>query len=171
MVKCCYYLGGLRLKDCSYLRWSSFDLDGKTCTLETAKRGVYMCIPLVAPLLEHLRSLPRESVFLHPDMAADYKCGKGRKLSAEFSAFVRAYGFGVMQRPALGGDRRGMTSKTFHSLRYTVATQLHLLGIDENIAMKTLSHASKEVHAIYVQPSTDELRAGLEAVAGKLENV
>ena len=171
MVKCCYYLGGLRLKDCSYLRWSSFDLDGKTCTLETAKRGVYMCIPLVAPLLEHLRTLPRESVYLHPDMAANYKNGKGRNLSSEFSAFVRAYGFGVMQRPALGGDRRGLTSKTFHSLRYTVATQLHLLGVDENIAMKTLSHASKDVHAIYVQPSTDELRAGLEAVAGKLDNV
>lgn len=169
MVKCCYYLGGLRLADCALLRWSSFDFEKRIYTLETRKRGVFMRIPLVQPLIEHLQAMPRTSVFVHPDIAAVYKeKDRGKNLSAEFSAYVRAFGIGVMQRPNGGGDRRGMTNKTFHSIRYTVATQLHLMGVDESVAMKTLSHASKEVHNIYVQPLPEQLLDGLEKVANRL---
>lgn len=167
MVQCCIYLGGLRLGDCALLKWSQVDFDNRIVTVVTGKQKDHMRIPLLPKLEAHLLQRREQSraVYVHPSLARRYRVHPG-SISSEFSMQMRLLGLAPAFEPQ-SGDRRNMTTKSFHSLRSTAATMLHMAGVDQAIAMKILSHQSSTVHQIYVRPSDEQIRAEM----AKLEDV
>ena len=81
--------------------------------------------------------------------------------SQEFTQLVRLHGIGLQGAGGLG-RRRTWHSKTFHCLRSTVVTMLHANGVSEGMAMELVGHDSREVHAIYLRPTTEQLRLAAE---------
>lgn len=81
--------------------------------------------------------------------------------SPEFTSLVRAFGIGLSGEKA-GGRRRVWHSKTFHSLRATVATLLQSVGISQGMAMQLVGHDSSAIHTVYIRPSAEQLRAAAE---------
>lgn len=163
-VRLCVLLGGLRLGDVCNLRWEQFDLERKICRLVTRKRGIAMEIPLLPALIKHLENWAKVSAYLLPRLHARYNSRSRTSLSTEFTAMTRALGIGRMTGNAVDRrpDTNGMTDLTFHMLRSTCATLLHEAGVDEAIAMRILSHNSSSVHHIYVRPTEEVIRSGME---------
>ena len=77
--------------------------------------------------------------------------------SYEFTQLVRLHGIGLVGEKA-GGRRRVWHSKTFHSLRATVATMLQASGVSQGMAMELVGHESAAVHAAYIRPTGEQLR-------------
>lgn len=171
MVLCSFLLGGLRIADAAMLRWDAFDFsndDKPTCTIVTRKTHTEVTLPVVQMLRKHLRSLKRHGVYVHPNMASVYLQGKDSRVSDTFSAFVRAYGLAEVV-PAGEGRSKGVTRKTFHSIRYAVATLLASAGVDSLIVMRIQTHSASNVHYGYVLPSAEQMRPALEKLAAALD--
>lgn len=165
-VRCCLWLGGLRLSDVALLRWDSIDFDIGVVCLKTKKTGEPMRIPIIPRLMLHLVAREQVGEYVHPLLAARYlKRGASSGLSDEFSAYVRALGIGV--RCEGSGTKNGHTTKTFHCLRATAATLLHMAGVDQAVAMRVLSHNSEAIHRVYVRPSDEQVAQAL----GRLEDI
>ena len=64
----------------------------------------------------------------------------------------------------LGGRRRAWHSKTFHSLRASVATMLQTAGISQGMAMQLVGHDSADVHAVYIRPTAEQLRTVADSI-------
>lgn len=89
-----------------------------------------------------------------------------RKLSCPsryFTELVRAHGIGLVGAPT-PGRRRVWHSKTFHSLRASVATMLQAAGVSQGMAMQLVGHDSQDVHSVYIRPSSDQLREAANAL-------
>lgn len=171
MVMCSYFLGGLRLSDAALLRWDSLRLDDEkpSCTIVTRKNKAEITLPVVKTLLEYLqarRKKHRESVYVHPAFARLYLTEKESQASDAFAAFVRAYSLSA-KLPGGDGRKNGFTRKTFHSIRYAVATLLAAAGVDSLMVMRIQTHKASNVHFGYVVPTTEQMRPALE----KLEEI
>lgn len=166
MVLCSLLLGGLRISDAALLRWDSFDFmddEKPTCTIVTKKTADEVTLPVVPALVTHLMQRKRRSVYVHPNMAARYLKG-GSRLSDTFTSFVRAYGIGEEVQPGFG-RKNGTCRKTFHSIRYAVATLLASAGVDSLIVMRIQTHKASNVHFGYVLPNAEQMRPALEKLA------
>lgn len=166
MVLCSLLLGGLRISDAALLRWDAFDLmDENTATysLYTKKNASEVVLPVIAPLYSHLMNRRRRSVYVHPNMAARYLKSKSR-LSENFTSFVLAYGLSESVLP-VAGRKNSASRKTFHSIRYAVATLLAAAGVDSLIVMRIQTHKASNVHFGYVLPNAEQMRPALEKLA------
>ena len=114
------YVSGLRLRDCSELRWSNVDLDKQIIKLKphkTRRRGTTVTIPIhprfVAWLRKQTRGIGKAAVF--PTLAGIGSGGKSG-LSAAFKKIMeRAKIKGRLLREANGAGR-SRSSLSFHSL-------------------------------------------------------
>lgn len=166
VVLCSLLLGGLRLSDAATLRWDSFkDLHGErpTCRIVTRKTHDEVVLPVVEPLQRHLLDLRRAGAYVHPTLASLYVTGKQSRVSETFASFVRAYG--LSEVVAAEGRRNTMTRKSFHSIRYAVATLLSAAGVDSLLVMRIQTHKVGGVHFGYVQPTAEQMRPALEKLA------
>ena len=158
-VRCCLGTFGQRLGDVLDLRWDQFDFKARTVKLITGKTAR----PLLQPMQEwfyewaykrHAEATPDEQ-YLHPRL---------RLLSSpsqEFTQLVRVHGIGIIGGSTIG-RRRAWHSKTFHSLRATVATILQASGVSQGMAMQLVGHESADVHAVYIRPDLNQLRSVAE---------
>ena len=159
MVRCCFETYGQRLSDIAGLDWSSFYWEQKMVKICTGKVGRVMILPMRPEFYAWARAKweaagKPASGLLHPNIAA-----RGRQISADFGAMVELMG---ISKRGISGRR----NKTFHCIRSTCATLMHTAGMTETMAMKLVGHASKEVHAVYVKPTLDELRAAAMQMRG-----
>ena len=102
----------------------------------------------------HAEATPDEQ-YLHPRL---------RLLSSpsqEFTQLVRVHGIGIIGGSTIG-RRRAWHSKTFHSLRATVATVLQASGVAQGMAMQLVGHDSQDIHAVYIRPDLNQLRSVAE---------
>lgn len=158
-VRCCMGTYGQRLGDILGLRWEAFDWEGRKVHMVTGKTAR----ELHQPMQEDFYAWAREryeaaqaqggeaAVWVHPRL---------RLLSnpsSEFTQLMRLHGIGLRGK-GLGGSRRAWHSKTFHSLRATVATLLQASGVSQGLAMELVGHASAAVHAAYIRPTAEQLR-------------
>lgn len=166
LVLCSLLLGGLRLSDACLLRWDSFrDLRGLNPVheVDTKKNHDEVLLPVVEPLRRHLLNRRRAGVYVHPNFAAMYLSGKESRISEMFVAYVKAYGLAESVKP--DGRRNAMTKKSFHSIRYAVATILSVAGVDSLLVMRIQTHSVGNVHFGYVQPTAEQMRPALEKLA------
>lgn len=166
-VRCCIGTYGQRMGDILNLRWDAFDWEGRVVRMVTGKTGRVLKQPMQEGFYVWARArweAAREAggdgaVWVHPRLR------RHSNPSYEFTQLVRLHGIGLAGEAA-GGRRRTWHSKTFHSLRATVATMLQASGVSQGLAMELVGHESEAVHAVYIRPSEGQLREA----AGRLPN-
>lgn len=159
-VRCCIGTYGQRLGDILSLRWEQFDWAARTVIIITGKTARELHQPMQPSFYDWARARydaaqaagGEAAVYVHPTLH------RHTNPSYEFTQLVRLHGIGLVGRNA-GGKRRTWHSKTFHSLRATVATMLQASGVSQGMAMELVGHDSAAVHAAYIRPTADQLRA------------
>jgi integrase len=156
------YFAGLRLRDCSELRWSAVDLPELTITVETQKTGKDVTVPLhpqfAAWLLKQTRGIGKAPVF--PSLAG--KSGSGKSgLSMQFSRIMDKAGIkGRLMREATGAGR-SQSSLSFHSLRHSFNAALANAGVGVEMRQELIGHSSLEMNKIYTHPDIEVKRAAI----------
>ena len=158
-VRCCMGTYGQRLGDVLSLRWEAFDWATRTVHMITGKTARELHQPMQPDFYAWARARYEAAQeqggegaeWVHPNLR------KHTNPSAEFTQLVRLHGIGLQGR-GLAGSRRTWHSKTFHSLRATVATMLQASGVSQGLAMELVGHESAAVHAAYIRPTVEQLR-------------
>lgn len=158
-VRCSFELYGQRLGDVLSLRWSQFDWSSGVVRLITGKTGRVMVQPMRPAFAAWAAARMAEigGEYVHPTLAHH------TNPSAEFTQLVRLHGIGLIGK-ASGGNRRTWHSKTFHSIRASVATMLQAGGVAQGLTMELVGHESAAVHAAYIRPNLDQLRGAIEVL-------
>lgn len=164
-MRCCLGTYGQRLGDVLNLKWEQFDFTSRTVSILTGKTAR----PLSQPMQEwfyNWASAEHTRAHATGGDAATWVNPELRKLSCPsryFTALVRAHGIGLVGA-STPGRRRVWHSKTFHSLRASVATMLQAAGVSQGMAMQLVGHDSQDVHSVYIRPSSDQLREAANAL-------
>lgn len=146
----CGYFTGLRLRDCSELRWSSVDLPKQTITVETRKTHKTVMLPIhpqfEAWLREQTRGIGKAPVF--PTLAG--KSGSGKSgLSSQFKKIMDKAGIkGRLLRESTG-EGRSQSSLSFHSLRHSFNSALANAGVGIELRQALVGHSSREQNEAY----------------------
>lgn len=157
-VRCCIGTFGQRLSDILALKWEQFDWQNRCVRIVTAKTARALVQPMTDSFLDWARARYEAAqdkggdcaVWVHPNLRLNSNA------SGEFSTLVKMHGIGVSSG-APGGKRKSWHSKTFHSLRASVATMLQLGGVSQGVAMHLVGHDSADVHSVYIRPTTAQL--------------
>jgi len=161
-------LSGQRRGEVARMRWEAIDLDAGTWALSSAEKKSDRAhlVPLSAPALEILRTLPRVMV---PD-------GEGGTMPSPWvlttNGLAPVSGYSKpkswldtsMQARMKGADAAAvMDPWRVHDLRRTVSTNLARLGVDPFTRRRVLNHAQSGVDAIYDRfDYLDQKRAALD---------
>jgi integrase len=162
---------GLRLGDIQGLTWANLDLAGQILTVTTQKTGRTQILPIAAPLLAHLETLP-----VGDDPKAAVCPGfEGRTvswLSNDFFELLAQAGLvdsraAHTKKKAGRKSRRNMSPVSFHSLRHTATSLLKNAGVSDVVARDIIGHESEAVSRNYTH--VDE--ATKRAAVSKLPNI
>jgi integrase len=156
---------GQRLTDLAELTWAQVDVAAGTIIFHTGKTGALVSLPLMAPAVDALVSLPtadKLTARVFPEIAALALSSR----SNHFRELLAAVG---LHRPighkdgAPGGKTNRITAElTFHSLRHSATSMLKAAGVSDAIARAIIGHESAAVSRAYTHLDTDTLRAALE---------
>ncbi len=157
-VRCCIGTYGQRLGDILALKWEQFDWESRVVRITTGKTANCLIQPMRDDFYAWARTRYETgkaaggdaAVWVHPRLRLH------SNPSGEFTQLVRYHGIGLVGRDA-GGNRRTWHSKTFHSLRASVATMLHAAGVSQVMAMRLVGHESAAIHSVYVRPTGEQL--------------
>ncbi len=163
-VRCSFETWGQRLGDILRLDWSQFDWVNRVVNFVTGKTARRLRQPMREGFYQWAHARWQEegcpaTGLLHGSLLA-----LGDGASFQFGLLLRTHGIGVLQG-SYGGRRRIMNSKTFHSIRATVATELHASGVSTSMAMELVGHESQEVHSVYLRPTTQQLANAVSGIA------
>jgi integrase len=149
---------GQRLGDLASLSWQNVDLQASEIHVVTAKTRRVVRIPIVAPLLVHIESLPvgdNPKAPLHPQASAAASRNNAT-LSRQFGELLTSIGLreGSTSHEAKKdgngrGARRGVSELSFHSLRHTATSLMKNAGISPAIVQDIIGHDSAEISAHY----------------------
>lgn len=150
---------GLRYGDIARLTWDEVDLERgiiRRKPKKTERFGISVELPIIAPIREALKSLPRLGDYLFP-LHADLYGKKGKNVQKVLSFRE------VLDAAEITGNY------TFHSWRHTAATRLAEAGADVETRKRILGHTTDENAARYDHAAhAAEDRAALEAAAAKI---
>jgi integrase len=156
------YFTGLRLRDCSDLRWSNVNLDKGVITVTTRKTRKDVTVPVhpqfMAWLKNQTRGIGKAPVF--PSLSG--KEGSGRNgLSMQFRRIMDEAGIkGRILREATGAGRK-QSSLSFHSLRHSFNTALHDAGVGVELRQELIGHSSLEMNKLYSHPDIEVMRGAI----------
>jgi integrase len=159
------YYSGLRLRDCSELRWSAVDTDRRIITVTTRKTRKKIIVPIhqqfVAWLRKQTRGIGKAPVF--PTLAG--KSGSGKSgLSMAFKRIMdRAKIKGRLLREANGAGR-SQSSLSFHSLRHSFNSAMANAGVAPEIRQSLTGHSSADMNRIYTHHELESLRAAIAVI-------
>jgi integrase len=156
------YFTGLRLRDCSELRWSSVDLDNLTLTVKTRKTGKTVTVPIhpnfAAWLKKQTRGIGKAAVF--PTLAGISGSGYSG-LSSNFKRIMERAGIkGRLLREATG-EGRSQSSLSFHSLRHSFNAALANAGVGAEMRQELTGHSSLEMNKLYTHPDVEVKRRAI----------
>ena len=153
---------GMRLGDATTRQWEDFDLVAGTVTFtpqKKARRGRAVILPLLAPLLEHLRAVRQDSGPVTPELAGITKTSHYFGLLLERAGIVEKKTWELPE-----GERkldRTMREKSFHSLRHTVLTELARTGADKQLRQLLADHDDPRVNDRYTHAEVERLAGAL----------
>ena len=145
---------GLRESDALTIGMSNFD--GETIRFETAKRGVWVSIPVAEPLKVALANRPTHKVAT--------LCANSRGQTWTSDGFKTSF-FKFIRR--LEKEKVVVPGLTFHGLRQTVATELRELGFDTRMIADMLGQKSETMAAHYSRDA--DLQEKLKPAVEKME--
>ncbi len=159
---------GLRLGDVQALTWTNLDLQAKELTIRTQKTGRVQILPLAAPLLRHIETLPAGD----DPKAALCPAFEGKPvhwLSNQFYELLASAGLvqsrGDHQKKAGKqgrSARRQMSDLSFHSLRHTATSLLKNAGVSDVVARDLIGHESEAISRSYTHIDAETKRAAVE---------
>lgn len=150
-----YLTGGQRLGDIATLKWESINFQKKVIHIRTSKTGKHITAPLMPMLEIVLKSLQKPNQeYVFPSVAQQYARSKG-SLSIQFTALLRTYGIIDYQKEQTKGDRRTVSSKSFHSIRHTVVSQMRCNpAISADLSREIVGHDSESIERNYFKAPT-----------------
>lgn len=164
MVLVCLGTGGQRIGDCARLLWSAVDFKQGVIRIVTDKTGAVIENPLVEPLAARLLELWNEreedSPYVFPSMARRYTRSSG-SLSMEFVALLKGLGIAREMTGGGTGDRRSVSTKSFHGLRRAAVSLMRDAGASADMSRAIVGHESEAVERSYYRASMDGKRAVL----------
>ena len=142
---------GLRESDVLRLEKAAFD--GNTIRYQTAKRKVWVTIPIASQLKASLDERPRHNV--------STICANSRGRSWTSDGFKTSFFKFIRKLEIEGSISQGLT---FHGLRHTVATELRELGYDNRTIADMLGQKSEAMAAHYSRDADlhDKLKPAVE---------
>lgn len=161
---------GQRLGDIARLTWNNIDMVRQEIRLLTGKTRRRMVLPIAAPLLSYVASLPssdnpEQPLFpkLHAIITRQNRAGT---LSNQFYALlVKA---GVASARTHRGTGKGRATKrqgseiSFHSLRHTATSLLKNAGVSDAVAKELIGHESSAISRHYTHIETSTLREAVQ---------
>lgn len=171
---------GQRLGDLVRMAWRDVDLVSGLWTVQTAKTGRRLVLPLSAVTVGMLRARAAAGeVAVFPALVAQLTPAGGvAMLSNQFSALLWKLGmrkYSPHDRVAKGGkkaelvasgaDRREQQELSFHSLRHTARTWLEEAGKPKAVIDALIGH-SGDTGKIYTTVGIDALRAAAAVLGG-----
>jgi len=149
---------GQRLGDLARITWQSLDTVAEEIHLTTGKTGRVVRIPIAAPLLAHIETLPASDnpkAAIHPKAAALSRVN-GSTLSRQFGELLASLGLreaSTSHEAKETGEgraaRRGKSELSFHSLRHTATSLMKNAGISPAIVQDIIGHDSAEMSSHY----------------------
>jgi integrase len=166
---------GQRLGDLAGLTWQNVDLQRGELRLVTNKTGRRQIIPLAAPVLNYIATLPagdKPDAPLFPRaFAIMQEQGRTGNLSNEFHGILVAAGLAKKQSHHATGKgrdaKRARNEISFHSLRHTATSLLKRAGVSDAVAREFVGHDSKAVSEHYTNIDS----ATLKLAADKLPDI
>lgn len=145
---------GMRYGDVARLTWGQIDGDAiRLVPHKTARHGIAVVVPIIAPLRDVLAAIPRTGDYLFPVHADNYS----RRGTANRALLFRE----VLDAAGLAD-----AGYTIHSWRHTAATRLAETGADIETRKRILGHTEDATARRYDHDDhLDETRAALEAAA------
>jgi integrase len=156
------YFTGLRLRDCSELRWNNVNLDKGLITVTTRKTKKDVSVPIhpqfAAWLGMQTRGIAKAPVF--PSLAGQ-SGGGGSGLSMSFKRIMdKAKIKGRLLREATG-EGRSQSSLSFHSLRHSFNAALANAGVGVEMRQELIGHSSLEMNRLYTHADIEVKRAAV----------
>ncbi len=150
-----YLLTGCRKTEILKAKWDDVDLSRAELRLPETKAGRVHYLPLSAPALALLRSIPRAdgSPYLLP----------GRGLSGHLVNIQKPW---TRVRAAAG-----VADVRLHDLRRTVGSWLAQSGNSLHLIGKVLNHSNQSTTAIYARFGDDSVRTALEQHGAKIMGI
>lgn len=151
----------MRLGDCVRLRWECIDLEGGWLSVQTAKTGAQVNIPIGHELKVLLESIPvnqREGV-VFPRLLRQYEIAPD-VLLRRFRRVLTSVGITnhTVEIAGDGGRVRKVSLRDFHSFRTTWVTIALSAGVPEEIVRKVTGHKSVDlVRENYNQPERETI--------------
>ena len=163
---------GQRLGDLAQLTWNNVDLQRKELRLVTDKTQRRQILPLAAPLLRLVETLPTSddpAAPLFPRSADTYaKSGHNGRMSKQFHAILVAAGLAKARKYAGTGEgssvRHEQAELSFHSLRHTATSLLKNAGVSDAVAAEFIGHDSAAVNATYTHIESAALRRAADTM-------
>jgi len=160
---------GMRINDAANLKWENIKIQDAvpivgtltyvpTKTKKLKKTPVELGIPdsVLRYILAQRSTLKNPTVYLFPSLGGK-KTGSGGGLSNHFGRLMIKAGIEVTEGEKKTGKGRTFRKKGFHSLRHTMISRMTEAGIPHELGMAISVHSNKQVHARYVQ-FTSEVR-------------
>jgi integrase len=160
---------GMRLGDACSLRWENVDFSKRIIRFKpqkTARRGKELRVPMTSALEKYLSALASRESAQGSQNLCPTLCTRGTGgragLSAEFMALMVKAGVDAAKVEGLGGAGRAFSTKSFHSLRHTIASDLANSNAPEKVARDILGHASAAMTDRYTHLHDSTVRKALE---------
>ena len=115
-------------------------------------------IPIHPVLLEHLKTLSRDSGYLSPGLAEEY-LGKVSKVTDRTQAFFQSCGIRLhAEGTGPGTGKRAVVEAGFHSFRHSLVTAMQESGVPRGVVMEVVNHGSPIMQNLYSHCGDDALR-------------
>ena len=161
---------GQRLSDIAHLSWANVDLAAGEVHLRTGKTGRMVRIPICAPLMQHIETLPAgddPKAPIHPRAAATLNSST---LSRQFGEVLATAGLVTKRNheadPEKNGraSRRAVSGLSFHCIRHTATSLMKNAGISPAIVQDIIGHESAEMSTHYTHVESEAKRQALASL-------
>lgn len=152
---------GLRISDCSLLKWSEVDFEKKILRVRPIKTRKHMDAPIEIPihptLMKLLEEMPHESEYVSPQNANDYLTGHASGKVVEL--FKRC---GIVTSRKENGKTKLVCG--FHSLRHTFVSNAINSGMSPLLVQKIVGHSSVDMTEHYFHETAAKAAEGINAM-------
>lgn len=153
---------GLRISDCSLLKWSEVDFEKKILRVRPIKTKKHMSGPIEIPihpaLMKLLEEMPHEGEYVSESNAADYKNGHA---SGKVVDLFKKCGIKTSNK-----DEDGKTKLLcgFHSLRHTFVSNAINSGMSPLLVQKLVGHSAVDMTEHYFHENSAKAAEGINAM-------
>jgi len=150
---------GLRISDCSLLKWSEVDFENKVLKVRPIKTRKHMDGPIEIPihptLLKALEDTPHTGEYVSEANACGYKSGRVGEQVIEL--FKKC---GIETSKKVDGKTKLLCG--FHSLRHTFVSMAVNAGLSPLLVQRIVGHSSIDMTTAYFHDNMNTMREGIE---------